>query len=206
MKTEVSKVDYTVIYSVPLNQSINAAYRISGPAREGEYAVVPLNSTLASKIEDNSNVHVLVVVVSNTDAEKRAQECIDETRSVLEGKNCNIDFECIRVPFASTSDVIGRLYLDMLSNVHADSTILADITYGTKYIPILITCFMDYAVRFHDNEVESVLYGHAEFDKEKNLKSTQLCDVSSVYLISSFGRHFGSNREEYDRFLKEFEF
>ena len=77
---------------------------------------------------------------------------------------------------------------------------------------MLINCLLDYSSRFLNCEVDSVLYGQVNWvessdDKKHMIKEgCSICDVSSVYLISEFAKYFGSEKEEYDKFLKGFVF
>lgn len=196
-------MDYTVIYTVPMAKSTKPAYVIEG---RDCLSLIPINSVLASKVEDGSNVHIIIVDVSSSGIPDAYQVCKEESLAVLMGKECNVDVECITVPFDSTNETIGNIYRSLLSSVRKDSQILLDITFGPKYIPVLMMCLLEYSVRFLGCEVVSVLYGHAEFNEKREMTKAVLRDVTSVFLISSFGRFFGNDKEKYDKFLNGFIF
>ena len=197
-------MDYTVIYPTWVqtnNQPM--AYACEGiPTAEGRFHM-PVNAILPANIENGS--HVRVVILESTresiDADAIADLCRKETESVLSGKDCQIEISIVKNPFSASRENMGRIYKSLLPEIVEGSTVLADVTYGPKYIPLLIFSLLSYAERFLGCEVESIIYGQVFFDAQKKPYNPQLFDITSIYLLSSFSRYFGNSREEYDRFL-----
>ena len=200
---------YTVIYTVSPNTKLSPEYRITSGEKAGEAVYVPIDAVLGEKIEEGSEVKVIVIENSiGGEAYKAfAQKCIAETEAILAENSCSCEVIPMQIPFIADNRTIGEAYIDLLAELPSDSTILADITFGTKYITVLISCMLDYATRFLDCDVAAVLYGDVDWSVSVgNLARARLCDVTSVYTISSFSRYFGNSKEDYDKFLKGFIF
>lgn len=200
-------MDYTVIYSAPVQTVIEPMiYKFEGADTSSEAYFVPINSILASKIENDSNVRVVVLESQRDgiDTNSIVERCTKETNSVLKDKNCNIEFVIISNPFSASKENMGKIFMDLIQKPIEDSTILTDITYGPKYVPMLIFCLLSYAERFLGCEISNVIYGQVFFDKDKKPYNPQIFDVASLYLLSSFSRFFGNSKDDYDSFLKGF--
>lgn len=196
-------MNYTVIYSPSMNLAAKAAYPIY--EKEGNILMVlPLNSVLASKIEDNSNVRVIIVETLKP-GEKEwdyAARFKEETEKVLSKKGCAIEFVLDPHPFDASKTNIAKLYRNLTRLILPESTLLVDITFGPRYITLFYTCLLSYAERFLNCEIDSIVYGQADM-KYNPPKDVKLCDVTSVYLLSSFSSLFGDKKEAYDRFIDE---
>ena len=200
-------MEYTVIYSAWVQSTIEPMeYKAENLILAAGSFCVPVNALLAAQIEDHSKVRVIILESERdgVDTKSTIARCKEETENSLAGKNCEIEFIVISSPFSASKDNMGKIYMELIDKPIEDSTIIADVTYGPKYIPMLIFCLLSYAERFLGCEIANVIYGQVYFNKDKKPYNPQIFDVAPVYLLSSFGRFFGNSKEEYDNFLKGF--
>lgn len=196
-------MNYTVIYTVSMNMKLIPSYEVKG-CSFAEKTFIPVNAILPEQIEDGSSVDVIVIAVADNDISELVEKCVAETNRVLEDKGCTIKFSIIKSPFDVTKEAIGRIYCSLLALLKKDNIILADITFGPKYIPVLIIGMLSYAERFLSCRIDSIIYGQVNFNENREPVNPRLCDVSIVYMLSSFGQYFGNSKTDYDKFLKGF--
>lgn len=203
-------MDYTVIYPLYVTSKVDETeYRVFDSDLKAAAGGVrfPMNQVIASIVEDGSNVRVIMLgtELEGIDSKAIANLCRAETAAALDGKDCNIEFIEEYGLFDATRSIIGQLYASISKKIIDGSTILADLTYGPKYISILVFSLLSYAERFAGCRVDNIVYGQVHFvdgpEGKRIPVNPKLYDIAPLYLASSFSRFFGGNRTDYDSFI-----
>ncbi len=109
-----------------------------------------------------------------------------ELKAELDGLKENIGFsyEFIVLETAMSETVENHLALfkKLIDTADDNDHIYADITFGTKPIPIVMLMFMNYTYKYRDNaEIESIVYG--QFNNAT--KEAALYDVSALFYMNA---------------------
>jgi hypothetical protein len=166
-------------------------YPVSGNSRL-EYdkpVVYPINAVLAKTLKPNEAGRVILLATSGG-AEKGGAN-IEEFKKELDGINAGIgaslSYEKIEMPFELTPEVFDSLLSRLLNIMKADkgAEIIADITYGIRPIPMLLFCALNFAEKFFNATVDSIVYGKVEFKEEgKAPENPMLYDITQIYYLN----------------------
>ena len=72
----------------------------------------------------------------------------------------------------------------IIDAIDVDTHIIADITYGSKDMPIVLFSAMGFAEKFLRCEIDNIIYGQANFENGK-VVNTKICDMIPLYYINS---------------------
>ena len=161
----------------------NALWEYEG---EGEYAV---NAVLAKTLKKNDDVKIILFVTEAGDkaGSKNAQLFMEELNSRNETLGANIHYEIIPSDFVTSKGNMNNLYIRMIKNFEGMEELSADITFGPKFLPLLIFSAMQFGEKFYDCSIGNVIYKKTEFKNGKIDPDSQLiCDYTPLYLINSF--------------------
>ena len=155
---------------------------------EGEvyYAV---NAVLAKTLKKNDDVKIILFETEAGDkaGSKNAQLFMEELNSINETLGANIHYEIIPSDFVTSKGNMNNLYIRMIKNFEGMEELSADITFGPKFLPLLIFSAMQFGEKFFDCSIGNVIYKKTEFKNGKIDPDSQLiCDYTPLYLINSF--------------------
>lgn len=91
----------------------------------------------------------------------------------------------LKADFSETREVQTDLLNRIIDCVEPGMHIIADITYGTKDIPILTFAACNFAEKFLNCEIDNIVYGQAEFNEKNEVVNTQICDMVPLYYLNS---------------------
>lgn len=136
--------------------------------------------------EDEVTVYPIITKGGDNAGQKNAnllkQELEDKVTIAkkLEIIPINCDFSEDKLKFK-------ELYKALIRKLESDAELSADITAGTKSLPLLIFSAMQFGEKFYDCSIGNITYQKVEFVEGKIKEhSEQLCDVTPLYLINSF--------------------
>lgn len=141
----------------------------------------PIIPVIANTADKNEKIRIYAVCPQHENTKIN----LDILRSELEKTKEEIGFEyeltIVDTPF---SEMIGdhlALFGKLIETAENDDMIYADITFGTKPIPMILMMFMTYAYRFKENiTIEKIVYG--QFDH--NTKTASVYDVSALFYMN----------------------
>lgn len=147
----------------------------------------PVNALLEGKITDEDELKVLLLVKQdkNNFYEKNKEFFLEELYQVTDKLHVKVGVECIYTEFSQTREVHESLLDELIDNIEDDSHILADITYGPKDEPIIIFAALKFAEKHLNCDVEGIIYGLAQFDDNHHVVEGKICDMSSLFYLSS---------------------
>ena len=192
----------TIIYPVRYRYNSKPAQYLEGDNNFEKYDPAPvyyaMNHVIAGLVDPDSEIDVLLVETcsegrNTADEVKIARE---EVLDKLGGFGERLHISVIQVPFASTKAALADVYQKVRSSIPAGSKIFVDLTYGSKYIPLIMFCVLNYAEKYLDCEVQKIFYGFFEpGDTPK-----YIVDFTMLYLLNNFGLMFDGSRESFDEF------
>ncbi len=169
------KVD-TVIY-----ESFDKSLPVSNNAVK-----YPINAFLSQtlSIDDEINVVLLTKNDGYGFSEKNKQDFINELNKVNEKIGAKISYKTIDTEFKQEKSVHEYLMVSIVEEIDVDSHIMADITYGSKDLPIVLFSALNFAEKFLKCEINHLIYGQANFENGK-VVNTQICDMLPLYYLNS---------------------
>lgn len=151
----------------------------------------PINAILAGKLKKEDEVKI-VLLITNTEKDNsliNVQKFKDELNQINESIKAKISYEIIESTFEETKDVHEKRIRDMISKIENDSEIYADITFGTKPLPMLLMCVLTFAEKFCNADIKKIIYGKVEFVKHSDgkiyLENPAIYDVTSLYYLNN---------------------
>lgn len=147
-----------------------------------------INSVLAQTLKKDDNVKVVLLetVAGEKAGKKNAQLFIDELNK-LNTCGATISYEVISSEFIVSKAKYKELYKKLVNNLKQEAELYADITFGIKTLPILILNAMQFGEKFFDCTIGNVIYLKAEFKDNEIVEGSQkICDITALYMLSSF--------------------
>ena len=158
----------------------------------------PVNALLEGIITDEDELKVLLLVKQdkNNFYEKNKEFFLEELYQVTDKLHVKVGVEYIYTEFSQTREVHESLLDELIDNIEDDSHILADITYGPKDEPIIIFAALKFAEKHLNCDIEGIIYGLAQFDDNHHVVEGKLCDMSSLFYLSSVADSFECTTSE----------
>ncbi len=196
----------TLIYATPFRwKALNRRYipDYQTDAYSGEKVLFPMDGIIKAEITEEDDVSVIFVqtIDDNENVEKHkdtdgfVERGKNEISGLLEDACRSLSFSVIKVRFNSTSKDIINLYKEVCGRIAENSVCYADVTFGEKYIMMLIFCALNYAEKYLGCEVAQLLYGRFNGD---NAKDAWLIEFTPLYLLNSLGQMFDGPRKNFD--------
>lgn len=147
-----------------------------------------INGVLAKNTNSDDEIYLYPIITNAGDkaGEKNAKLLADELIQILP-KVKKVVVENIECDFDEGKTKFQGLFKTLIKQLKEGAELYADITAGTKSLPLLIFSAMQFGEKFFDCSIGNVTYQKVEFKNgviDEN--SRQLCDVTPLYLINSF--------------------
>lgn len=145
----------------------------------------PVNAFLEKTISSEDELKVLVLVKKDeySHYEKNTQDFIDELTEVTNSSEIKIEYKILDTDFEQSQAVHEQLMLKIVEELEVGAHIIADITYGSKDVPIVLFAALNFAEKFLNCEIDNLLYGKASFDGSKPV-NTKICDMMPLYCLN----------------------
>lgn len=179
----------TIICGIPMREYVAANVFESNdqslPVSTEAYRY-PVNSFLEKTLKGDDELKVILVVkrdgkdyyINNVAHFK------DEINHANAEHNAKIEIVTIESDFEQDKEIHQQLMCDLVEQIDEGSNIIVDTTFGAKDLPVIIFAALEFAEKFLECEVENIVYGKAEFEDNKVVKST-ICEMTSLYYLSS---------------------
>ncbi|GHU06463.1 hypothetical protein FACS1894147_13190 [Spirochaetia bacterium] len=73
----------------------------------------------------------------------------------------------------------------MVDELTDGAAVYADITYGTKSMPIIVFGVLNFAEKFFNADIQNIVYGKVDFDKDNNPINPELFDMTPLFYLNS---------------------
>ena len=143
--------------------------------------VYPVVDYLAQTMQDETDVHFILLRKQDPDGryEKNTDILRAEFAQRCGGKCANAEWTIIDSPFSEDIQSHAQVIRQLCDSIEAGSEITADVTYGSKDLPILFFSAAAFAVRHMNCRVDRILYRQAHFVDHRPVDAA-LCDLSPL--------------------------
>lgn len=163
----------------------------------------PINAFLLDEIKDNDELKVVLLKTKNgtekedSQTKNNARLFEDEFDSILKElsagnitgykavKNVKVEYVLLDSDFDETKENHEIRFKKMIAYLEEGCELYADITFGSKLLPIMIFCVLNFAERFFDCKIRGLVYGKALHDENNKAHSGELFDVSPMYYLNN---------------------
>lgn len=179
----------TVICSIALRDGLKPnAYKsedLSLPSSEKEY-LYPVSSFLEKTLKSGDELDVIMIEKTGGegDCRKNAKAFTDELNGVCALTGATASYREICTEFAETESVHKELLSKLTEMIETGNSIISDVTYGSKDVPILIFTALKFAEKYLGCSIENIIYGQAIFEGSI-VKESYLRDLSPLYYLIS---------------------
>jgi len=177
-----------IICSIPMKKDVDKTVYCSNDKalpvtdRPVRYSI---NAFLEKTLKSDDEVKVLMLAKKDeySFSEQNMKFFVDElNESNVVG--ARIEFKTIDTDFSQERSVHEQLMSRIVDEIEPETHILADITYGSKDMPIVIFTALSFAEKFLGCDIDNIIYGQANFVDGKAV-NTKICDMIPLYALSS---------------------
>lgn len=142
----------------------------------------PILAVIRNTVKQGEHIRLTAVRPKHKHCDANFETFTAELDALKNEIGFEFDLDIVNTPFSETIDDHLALFGKLIDFVYDDDMLYADITYGSKPIPILILMTLTYAYRFKENvSVENIVYGQLDHDT----KVSGLYDVSALFYMNS---------------------
>ncbi len=154
------------------------------------FPIVPL---INAHVKNGDAIKVVTVTYDTPNCHRNLKLLESEISQVCAENNATYELESIEVPFDDSIKAILNVYQQLITRVEDGDDLYADITYGSKPMPIVLTMALQYAYRIKENvSIECVIYGqishHKETQDAKIYDVTALVQLDEIVNLMAEGR------------------
>ena len=151
------------------------------------YPVIPVINAYA---KTGDAIEVITVTYDTPNCHKNLALLDKELAKVCQEKGVSYTLDSIDVPFDDSIQAILSVYQHFIARVNDYDDLYADITYGSKPMPIVLTMALQYAYRTKKGvSIECVTYGqvshHEEQPEAKIYDVTALVQLDEIVTLMS---------------------
>jgi hypothetical protein len=164
-------------------------YKVNGNSAieyNGE-VIFPINGVLASTLKKGEEVKI--VLLKKEDIAGNSGKNTGEFMSELDKINANIgakiEYKILSTPHDESREVQEKLLKEMVNELVMGVEVYADITYGTKSLPIIVFSVLNFAEKFFKAEIKNIVYGKVDFDKDNKPVNPELFDMTALFYLNS---------------------
>ena len=154
---------------------------------EVHYAI---NALLANTLTKSDQVKVILIKT------KSASNVADENEKIFRDEFNEINSKCgatiegiitVEVDADPDNKQLRTIFLQIAKELSYNAKIYADFTYGLRSNPILLMTVLQFAEKYYNAEITNVVYGKAEFTKDRKLDhdKSAIYDLTSLYGLNS---------------------
>lgn len=168
-------------------------YKVSGNSTieyDGE-VVFPINGVLARTLQKGEDVKVVLLKKEDIHGHS-GNNCaafISELDKINASIGAKIDYKILSTPHDESREVQEKLFKEMVAELFDGATVYADITYGTKSLPILVFSVLSFAEKFFKADISNIVYGKVDFDKDAKGEivpvNPELFDMTALFYLNS---------------------
>ena len=147
-----------------------------------------LNGVLTKTVMPEDELYVYPIITNSGDmaGKKNAKLFEDELKALLPSVK-KIEITPIECEFDEGKSKFKELFKTLIKKLQQGAELTADITAGTKSLPLLIFSAMQFGEKFFDCSIGNVIYQKVVFKENKKVPGSEmLYDVTPLYLINSF--------------------
>lgn len=146
----------------------------------------PVNAVLAKSLKNGETVKVVRIMNSIGASKENARIFKSELESINAHIGAQLSFYDVIEDFRENKETHESRFRKLLDFLEEDAEIIADITYGQKTLSHILFCVLNFAEKFFNVRITSVIYGKAEFENGSIKKDSQmLYDITPLYYLNT---------------------
>lgn len=167
-KESLHKVNYNSLDNSSLDSDIETRF--------------PILIAIDKSVKSGEKISVISVVTDYELAEFHNEEFKEELAELSEKNGFEYEITEISTPYDENVEVHLKLFGDLIEQFQAGDILTADITYGTKPTPMILSMALNYANNSLANtDVDKIVYGRFDFSTRK----PYIHDVSALFYMNS---------------------
>ena len=148
------------------------------------FPAIPL---INAHVEEGDVIKVVTVTYDTPDCHRNLALLEKEIAQVCANHQAAYELDSVEVPFDDSIKAILNVYQQLIARVDNGDDLYADITYGSKPMPIVLTMALQYAYRTKENvSIECVTYG--QISHHKDTKDAKIFDVTALVQLDEIVR------------------
>lgn len=141
----------------------------------------PILVLIRNTVSKGEKICISAVRQEHANCYKNTEVFIAELEELKTELGFEYEINIVSTPFSETIDDHLALFGKLIDTVHDDDGLYADITFGTKPIPMIFLMMLTYAYRFRNTCIENIIYG--QFNHDADISS--LYDVTALFYMNS---------------------
>lgn len=179
----------TIIVNIPMTINAKKSVYVSNdkslPASEKAFTYPVLSYLEKTLTKDDEIRFVLIVQKSDVSKYEYFLEVFKGEMKEINYFEIPVEYVVISSEFEETRYVHEALMGQIINNVEDGSNLIADITFGSKDVPIVEFAALNFLVDHLSCKLEHILYGQALFGENNEVLNTKLCDLAPLFSLSS---------------------
>jgi hypothetical protein len=163
-------------------------YKVSGNSaiEYGGAVIFPINGVLARTLKKDDDVKV--VLLKKDDKEgfggKSAGIYMGELDRINASIGAGLEYKILSAPHDESREFQEKLLKEMVGELTDGAAVYADITYGTKSLPIIVFSVLNFAEKFFKADIKNIVYGKVDFDNGTPV-NPELFDMTALFYLNS---------------------
>ena len=141
----------------------------------------PILVLIKNTVSKGEKIRITTVKQEHVNCDTNEKTFTAELEALKNEVGFEYELETILTPFSETIDDHLGLFGKLIDTIRDDDALYADITFGTKPIPMVFLMMLTYAYRFRNTFIENIIYG--QFNHDTNASS--LYDVTALFYMNS---------------------
>ena len=143
---------------------------------------------LANLLKADDEVKVILLKTEGGDnAGDENAKLFEEELNHFNTVGAKISYKVIPSSFDPSKTNFQFLFKTLLKELEHDTKIYAEVTYGPKPLTFLLFSIFQFAEKFFDNSIGSIVYSKVEFKNNEIKEGSQMIyDITPLYLMNSF--------------------
>ena len=193
----------TIIYPIRYRYNSNKEQYLEGDNSFAKYdpspVYYPASHIISGEVEEDDDTEVLFIQTcsDSRETDRFVSEAKQEITEKLGYLGDLLKIKTVKVPFAYSKEGLSKVYQAIRDNIAPNSKIIADLTFGAKYMPSILFCVLNYAEKYLNCEIKKIVYGFYEGDKSI---PSYIVDFTTLYLLNTFGVMFDGSKATFDSF------
>ncbi len=184
----------TIPMQAPANLHKIKYNSMGGKELESEYKTCyPVFTALDNVVAVGEKVKLTLIVVDHDNARSSLTSFLDELKDFAGTRSFTYEIQKLETPFDESTDTHLELFGKIIDSIAPGDEITADMTYGSKPMPMIISMALSYAKNnISGTDIQRIIYGRYDFVHNK----AYVHDVTALFYMNSVVEKLGHTRAE----------
>ena len=184
----------TIPMQAPANLHKIKYNSMGGKELESEYKTCyPVFTALDNVVAVGEKVKLTLIVVDHDNARSSLTSFLDELKDFAGTCSFTYEIQKLETPFDESTDTHLELFGKIIDSIAPGDEITADMTYGSKPMPMIISMALSYAKNnISETDIQRIIYGRYDFVHNKAF----VHDVTALFYMNSVVEKLGHTKAE----------